>query len=187
MRLGYAGLLNSTEANIPGGLDFGMNLVEFGVRPYESGAISLGIDLLMESFKAAKGCAFNSISHKTAVEPMTGITIDRSRATVLAFGAPLNFTQTIGGKLAITIGATAKVNLNADTYMDYTNTTGDNCSYSVYGITTNRLTYDIHAAITYDDFGIYGSYSPMKVFAPGAGPDFNFFSVGVIIRTLDIE
>jgi hypothetical protein len=182
-RIGYAGVLNSSDNNLTGGIDFGLNLIEFGVRPYQSGAVSLGADFMVESFGVADGYYFNTAAHKTAIIPAIGMKeVSRSRATVCAFGLPLNFTQTFAGKLAVTVGATARINLNADTYVDYINATDDRCSYSVYGIPTNRLTYDIHLAVTYEDFGIYASYSPMKVFANGAGPDFNFFSVGAFFR-----
>lgn len=184
LRVGYAGVLNSSDPNVKGGFDFGFNLIEFGFRPYESGAISLGADFVLDEFGTAKGYYYNSVAHKTEVIPalQNFKEVHRSRATVCVFGFPLNYTQTIGGKLAVTVGASAKVNINADTYVDYTNITGDNCSLSVYGIPTRRLTYDIHMAVTYDDFGICASYSPMKVFENGAGPGFNFFSVGVIFR-----
>ena len=184
LRFGYAGVLNSSDSNVTGGFEFGFNLIEFGFRPYESGAISLGADFMLDGFGAGKGYYYNTVAHKTQVSPaLPGLKeIHRSRATVCAFGFPLNFTQSIGDKLAVTVGASAKVNINADTYVDYTSITDDNSTLSVYGIPTNRLTYDFHLAVTYDDFGIYASYSPMKVFSNGAGPGFNFFSVGVFIR-----
>jgi len=182
-RIGYAGVLSSSDDKVQGGIDFGFNLIEFGVRPYKSGAISLGVDFMVESIGTEDGYYFNTVAHKTSVIPAVGMKeVRRSRADVCTFGLPLNFTQTIGGKLAVTVGATARINLNADTYVDYTNATDDRCSFSVYGIPTNRLTYDIHMAVTYDDFGIYAAYAPMKVFAPGAGPEFNFFTVGAIFR-----
>lgn len=184
IRIGYAGVLNASDSKVQGGVDFGFNMIEFGVRPYASGAITLGADFNLDSFGTADGYYYNSAAHKTEVSPvLLGMKeVSRSRATVCTFGFPLNFTQTLGGKLAVTVGASANINLNADTYVDYLNATDDRCSYSVYGIPTNRLTYDIHLAVTYDDFGIYASYSPMKVFANGAGPGFNFFSVGVFFR-----
>lgn len=182
IRIGYAGILNSSDSKVQGGIDFGFNLIEFGVRPYASGAFSLGADFMLDSFGTADGYYYNSAAHRTEVSPaLLGMKdISRSRATICAFTFPLNFTQTIGGKLAVTLGAAAKINLNADTYVDYLNATDDRCSYSVYGIPTTRLTYDIHLAVSYDDFGIYASYSPMNVFANGAGPGFGFFSIGAI-------
>ena len=184
LRFGYAGVLNSSDPKVTGGFEFGFNMIEFGFRPYESGAISLGADFMLDEFGADKGYYYKTVAHKTEITPalVNVKEIHRSRATVCAFGFPLNFTQTLGDKLAVTIGASAKVNINADTYVDFTNITDDNCTMSVYGIPTNRLTYDFHLAVTYDDFGIYATYSPMKVFEHGAGPDFNFFSVGLFIR-----
>ena len=187
LRFGYAGVLNSSDSKVNGGFEFGFNILEFGFRPYESGAISLGADFILDSFGTEDGYYFNTAAHRTEVSPaLPGFKeISRSRATACAFGFPLNFTQRLGDKLEVTVGASAKVNINADTWVDYTNITDDRCTLSVYGIPTNRLTYDVHMAVSYDNFGIYATYSPMKVFAEGAGPSFNFFSVGVIIRNFN--
>lgn len=187
LRFGYAGVLNSSDSKVNGGFEFGFNIIEFGVRPYESGAISLGADFILDEFSTEKGYYYNTVAHKTEVSPaLPGFKeISGSRASVCAFGFPLNFTQRLGDKLEVTVGASAKVNINADTWVDYTNITDDRCTLSVYGIPTNRLTYDVHMAVSYENFGIYATYSPMKVFAEGAGPSFNFFSVGVILRNFN--
>lgn len=184
IRIGYAGVVNTSEENLQGGVDFGFNLIEFGVRPYATGAISLGVDFNLDSFHAADGYYFLTASHKTAIVPALNVfrEVKRSRLEVINFGMPLNFTQTIGGKLAVTVGATAKINLDSDTFVSYLSATEDYNSLYTSGVKTQRFGYDIHLAVTYDDFGIYASYSPMKVFANGAGPGFNFFSVGVFFR-----
>jgi len=183
IRIGYAGALTSSDTHLSGGLDLGVNILEFGVRPYETGAIRLGVDFMLDNFYATDGYHFSTLAHKTSLVPaLLGANVKSSHVNILAFGAPLNFTQTFNDKLKLTIGATAKINLNAETYYRYETSAGDYTSINVTGVNTRRFSYDIHVAVDYNDFGIYASYSPMKVFESGNGPDFGFFSVGAIFR-----
>ena len=181
IRLGYAGVANSSTSNLNGGFDLGVNIIEFGVRPYSTGAISLGADFMLDTFHPAKDHYFFTSGDLTVIVPSIFSKIKYSTATVLALGVPLNFTQNIGGKLNITVGATAKVNMNASTRLVYSNS--DNKKWNTErtsGIPTNRLTYDVHCAVDVNGFGIYASYSPMNIFESGHGPQFNMFSVGLI-------
>ncbi|MBP5302395.1 MAG: hypothetical protein J6Y88_04020 [Bacteroidales bacterium] len=183
IRIGYAGVLNA-DKNLAGGVDVGVNMFEVGVRPYDSGKFSLGADVIFDSFRAKDGYYFNSVAHKTELVPGVGMKkLNNSHLNICSFAFPLNFTQTFGDKLNLTIGASAKVNLNADTSTEYTNATDDRSALSVYGVETRRISYDIHLSVTYDDFGIYASYSPMSVFQNGNGPAFSFFTVGAIFTT----
>lgn len=187
MKFGYAGVLGATS-NVTGGFDFAVNILELGVRPYDSGRISLGADFQLDVFNAKEDYYFESASHKTAVVPAKGVfDVKRSNFDFLSFAFPLDFTQTIGGKLAITLGASARVNLNADTFTRYKSAAGDYCTFGVEGINTRRFTYDVHVAFTYDDFGVYASYNPLGAFADGYGPKFSFFTVGAIIRMDNLD
>ncbi|MBQ4020978.1 MAG: hypothetical protein II613_00320 [Bacteroidales bacterium] len=183
VRLGYAGIASSSDSHLKGGFDFGFNILEAGVRPYRNGQISLGADLNLDFFNAAESYYFLSAAHKTAIAPSMGVfnKVRSSRLEALTFGFPLNFTNTFGEKLKVTIGASARINLDAGTYVNYLSATEDPTTTSVSGIKTKRFSYDVHLAVSYDGFGIYASYVPMKYFENGYGPDFNFFTVGVII------
>lgn len=185
MRFGYAGVLGASS-NLVGGFDFGFNIFELGVRPYNGGRISLGADFQIDVINAADGYYFSSASHKTNVVPATAdfnmLDVKNARFDLISFAFPLEFSQKFGDKVEFTIGASAKINLNADTYVRYKNATGDYCTLTVEGIRTRRLTYDIHLAITYDDFGVYASYTPMGAFTQEFGPAFSFFTVGAIFR-----
>lgn len=182
LRIGYAGALKSGSTNVLGGLDFGINILEMGVRPYETGRISLGVEFNYNYFNTADGYYFASAAHKTTVVPSIFKHIKSANASVMYFGLPLNFAQTIGNNMEFSIGATAKFNLNADTFVRYKNDTDDYCTMSVEGIRTRRFSFDAHIAFTYDGFGVYASYSPMSVFEPGFGPSFGYFTVGAIFR-----
>lgn len=181
IRIGYTGVAQCDDKNLLGGVDFGFNIVEFGVRPYDNGKISLGVDFNLNVLNAAENYYFSSAYHKTALVPSLGVfnKVRNSRLEFLSFGVPLNFTNTFGGKLKMTVGASAKINLNADTNVSYTSITDDLTRTYVSGIETSRITYDIHVALVYDDFGIYASYAPMMMLK-GLGPDFSYFTVGAI-------
>lgn len=183
VRLGYSMPVNASGSHLTGGFDLGLNLLEFGVRPYDNGAVSLGVDFMLDTFNAEEGYYFLSSAHKTAIIPSV-LDIKASRTEHLAFAIPLDFTHNFGNDLRISLGAAAKINLNSDTYMRYINATKDHCTSSVSGIYTNRLTWDVHMAVTYQEFGIYASYSPMKVYPESNGPSFNYLSVGVILKNL---
>ena len=184
VRIGYAGV-NNSSSNLGGGIDLGLNIFEFGVRPYESGCVSIGADFQLDVFKAKEGYYFLSAAHKTSLVPVTATyDVKRSNMQLLSFCFPLNFTQRFD-KMAITVGASAKLNLNTDTFTRYKNSTGDYCTLTVEGIHTRRFSYDVHLAVTYDGFGFYGSYSPMNVFENGNGPAFGFFTVGAYVRIED--
>lgn len=183
VRLGYAGIAKTADSNLKGGFDLGLNILEVGVRPYRNGQISLGADFNLDTFKAAESYYFLSAAHKTAIAPSMGVfnKVKSSRLEALSFGFPLNFTNTIGDKLTLTIGASARINLDADTFVNYISATDDPTTTSVSGIRSKRFSYDVHLSIAYDGFGVYASYVPMNYFESGFGPSFSFFTVGVII------
>lgn len=182
IRMGYAAAVKAGSANVTGGFDFGINILEMGVRPYETGRISLGAEFNYDYFNASDGYYFASAAHKTEVVPSIYRQIKSANASLMYFGFPLNFAQSLGDKVELTIGATAKVNLNANTFVRYKSETDDYCTFSVEGIRTRRLSFDAHISLTYDGFGVYASYSPMSVFEPNFGPGFGYFTVGAIFR-----
>jgi len=181
IRIGYTGIAQCADENLLGGVDFGFNIIELGVRPYDNGKISLGVDFNLNVLHAAENYYFNTADHKTALVPSLGIfnKVKSSSLDFISFGFPLNFTSTFGGKVALTIGASAKINLNAETNVRYVSITDDLTNTSISGIETSRFTYDIHIGLVYSDFGIYASYAPMMMLK-GFGPDFSYFTVGAI-------
>ena len=180
LRIGYAGAANNS--NVAGGVDLGINIIEVGVRPYSTGTVALGADFLLDTYHPTSGKYFLSGGHSTAIVPSIFSKIRYSTATVIAFGIPLNFTQRLSDNLAITVGAAAKINMNASTRLVYTNSDNKWNTDRVSGIYTNRVTYDIHCSVDVSGFGIYASYSPMNVFESGYGPNFEMFSVGLIFK-----
>lgn len=180
VRLGYVGAANNS--NVAGGFDFGVNVIEVGVKPYSAGALTLGADFLMDIYHPTSGKYFLSGGHSTAIVPSIFSKIRYSTATVLGFGIPLNFTHRVNDKLALTLGAAARINMNASTRLVYTNSDNKWNTDRATGIYTNRVTYDVHFSVDVDGFGIYASYSPMNVFEGNHGPSFNTFAVGLIFK-----
>ena len=117
IRIGYTGIAQCADENLLGGVDFGFNIIELGVRPYDNGKISLGVDFNLNVLHAAENYYFNTANHKTALVPSLGIfnKVKGSSLDFISFGFPLNFTSTFGGKVALTIGASAKINLKSIT------------------------------------------------------------------------
>ncbi len=180
VRLGYVGAANNS--NVAGGFDLGVNVIEVGVKPYSAGSLTLGADFLMDIYHPTSGKYFLSGGHSTAIVPSIFSKIRYSTATVLGFGIPLNFTHRVSDKLSLTLGAAAKINMNASTRLVYSDSDNRWDTVRASGIYTNRVTYDVHFSVDVDGFGIYASYSPLDVFESGHGPSFNTFAVGLIFK-----
>lgn len=168
--------------------EIGFNLIEFGVRPYQSGTISLGVDLDWDNYRLWK-------SHYWEVEPVDGTvkvapstpfeSVSKSVLRVLSFEFPLDFTQTIGQKLDLTVGASAELNFAGSTHFRATGLDGSvlrNGPYHIANIKTQLFTYNFHASITYNGIGLYAKYSPKPQFAEGFGPQFVTWTTGIILR-----
>ncbi|MBR5736643.1 MAG: hypothetical protein IKX60_07630 [Bacteroidales bacterium] len=180
LRVGYVG--SADNSNIAGGFDLGINIIEIGVNPYSGSALTLGADFLLDTYHPTSGKYFLSASHSTAIVPSIFSKIKYSTATVLGLGIPLDFTQRLSDKLSVSVGASARINMNASTRLVYTNSDNKWNTERVSGIYTNRVTYDLHLSVDVDGFGIYASYRPMNVFEDGHGPSFNTFAVGLIFK-----
>jgi hypothetical protein len=182
IRIGYAGVANASNSNLAGGVDLGVNIIQIGVKPYSTGAITVGADFLMDTYHPTKDHYFLTVDHRTVIVPTIFTKTKYSGSTVLGFGIPLDFTQKIGRNLAITLGAAARINLNASTRLVYADSDKKWHTERASGIHTNRVTYDLHCSVDVDGFGIYAAYAPMNVFEDGYGPSFNMFSVGLIFK-----
>lgn len=180
IRVGYVGAANNS--NVAGGVDFGVNIIEVGVKPFSTSSLTLGADFLLDTYHPTSGKYFLSGGHSTAIVPSIFSKIRYSTATVLGFGLPLTFTQRLTDKLSVSVGATARINMNASTRLVYTNSDNKWNTERASGIYTNRVTYDLNLSVDVDGFGIYASYRPMNVFESNHGPSYNTFAVGLIFR-----
>lgn len=180
LRVGYVGAANNS--NVAGGFDFGINVIEAGVKPYSTGTLTIGADFLLDTYHPTSGKYFLSGGHSTAIVPSIFSKIRYSTATVLGFGIPVTFTQRLTDKLSVSLGAAARVNMNASTRLVYTNSDNKWNTERASGIYTNRVTYDLNLSIDVDGFGIYASYRPMNVFESSHGPSFSTFAVGLIFK-----
>ncbi|MBR3030004.1 MAG: hypothetical protein IKH93_02490 [Bacteroidales bacterium] len=180
IRVGYVGAANNS--NVAGGVDFGINIIEVGVKPFSGSSLTLGADFLLDTYHPTSGKYFLSGGHSTAIVPSIFSKIKYSTSTVLGFGLPLTFTQRLTDKLSVSVGATARINMNASTRLVYTNSDNKWNTERASGIYTNRVTYDLNLSVDVDGFGIYASYRPMNVFEANHGPSYNTFAVGLIFR-----
>lgn len=168
--------------------EIGLNLVEIGVRPYHGGTFSLGVDLNWDNYRLWKSFYWEvePVDGTVRVAPATAFeSIRKSVLRVLSFEFPLEFTQTIGEKLDLTVGASAELNFAGSTHFRATDASGNvirNGNYHIANIKTHIFTYNFHAAISYRGIGLYAKYSPVPQFAEGFGPQFTTWTTGIIFR-----
>ena len=195
---GMSGILNSTDeiyaknTSFVRNQQFGFNMVELSFHPYRTGALTLGADVEWNWFNLSKDYMWvpnESNGTKVVIKSKAEADMKEIKKTVLSvctFGFPLSYTQRFG-KFAITAGATAELNLNACVQFKGIMTDGTLVSemkggkrYSKY-VTTNVFTYNIHAAISYGGLGIYAKYRPMHVLKEDYGPQFQTWTLGLVI------
>ena len=103
----------------------------------------------------------------------------------MSFNFPVNFTQHFGS-IAISIGATAELNLPGIHRFRGTDIFGNEVNnrksgtYFSNNVKTTLFSYDVHAAVAYGGFGLYFRYSPVAVLASD-NPKFNTWTLGLIL------
>ena len=168
------------------------NLLGFVLRPGKSGhhALTLGVDLDWDNYRLDAAHMWVPEDQAVKIVPIgeEGIaSVDKSILRVLSFDIPLDYTLSLG-KLALTLGAAAQVNLPGRTRFIGTDPTGNEIRnvksgpYRATNIKTNALTWNAHAQLNFSHIGLYAEYDPMPVFAAGYGPQFSTWSVGLILR-----
>ena len=168
------------------------NLFGIAFRPGKSDhhAFTLGLDLDWDNYRLDAGHLWVPEDQAVRIVPIAdrGIkSVDKSILRVLSFDIPLDYTLTLG-KLALTLGAAAQVNLPGRTRFIGTDLEGNEIRNVKAGplratdINTNPLTWNAHAQVTFSHIGLYAEYDPMPVFAAGYGPQFSTWSVGLILR-----
>ena len=170
--------------------EFGFNLVEFAFHPYYKGTISIGADLDWDYYKLNAERMWVPSEDKTLISTMYVPDfwgkIRQSTLSVMSFNFPLNFIHHFGA-LALSVGATAEVNLAGIHRFRGTDLAGNDVNnrksgpYFSKSITTTRFTYDVHAAVAYGGLGLYARYSPVSVLASEGNPHFNTWTLGLIL------
>ena len=185
LRLGYTGVHGDDFNDVHrSGFNFGFNIYEISVKPYDTGRISLGADVEWNTYRLKNDYYYLVNEHRVAVVDEGSLNVKRSRLSVASFGFPLSFTQKFGSDFAVTAGISALLNLNGDVYTRYKDGK-DRRTLSTEGIRTNRCSYDLHFALTYRGVGAYFAYRPMDILKDDYGPSFNSFSIGVVFDLRD--
>ena len=168
------------------------NLAGLVLRPLasEHHAITLGVDLDWDNYRLDPGHMWVPEGQAVRIVPIAeeGIkSVGRSILRVLSFDIPLDYTLS-SDSFAVTIGAAAQISLPGRTRFvgnDLNDSEIRNLKsgpYRATDIRTNKVTWNAHAQITFDHFGIYGKFSPQPVFQDGYGPQFPTWTVGLILR-----
>ena len=189
----------------------GANIIEVAVKPFEGGRFSLGADLTANwyrlsndymwvpyvyAFKGFLGRGENGHFVQYESKELNGIQeVKKSLLTVCTFSFPVNFSYTYGAVTAM-MGASLDVNLNGRVQFKGVDVLGNNIVETSSGnrfsksIGTNRIGFNVHAAISYGGLGLYAQYTPIPKFykyydeeskrEAVCGPQFQTLSVGII-------
>lgn len=188
----------------------GVNILELAVNPFPGGRFSLGADFSANWYQLKKGLfwyPYDPVGLAKRHPKENGLCVayesvdafgvqevKRSTLSVCTFGFPLTFSYTFG-RVTMALGAALEVNLNGRTQLKGMGTDGSNISDTRSGkfyskkIYTNRLTFDIHAGISYGGLGLFAKYSPLPKFNKEisngieveCGPQFQTWTVGLIL------
>ena len=170
--------------------EFFMNLLEFRIRPYDTGMFTLGVDFDWDYYRLRDTYFWvpDASKEKVTIGSMENSgfkRIKKSRLSVRTLSVPVAFEQDFG-KFTIRIGAAGEYNLPAVSRFKGQSRDGDTVKEWKGGehfsdqIKTRRFTYNIFGAFSYGGLGVYVKYSPMTQFEEGFGPQFNTISFGVI-------
>lgn len=204
LHFGFNGIVKNDNISSKTGLfssqQFGLNMLEIGFLPYEDGKLSIGADVEWNWYHLNKDYVWVPLSDGSSQNYTSGGSIlgvlpkeiagvsevKRSVFTICTFGFPVNFTHHFG-KLALQVGVTPELNLNGRIQFKGVNFAGENVNDARSGarfsknIKTSLFTWNAHAAISYGGLGIYFKYSPQNVLQQNYGPQFNTFTVGLIL------
>ena len=204
LHFGFNGIVKNDNISSKTGLfssqQFGLNMLEIGFLPYEDGKLSIGADVEWNWYHLNKDYVWVPLSDGSSQNYTSGGSIlgvlpkeiagvsevKRSVFTICTFGFPVNFTHHFG-KLALQVGVTPELNLNGRVQFKGVNFAGENVNDARSGarfsknIKTSLFTWNAHAAISYGGLGIYFKYSPQNVLQQNYGPQFNTFTVGLIL------
>jgi hypothetical protein len=187
----------------------GANIVEVAIKPFEGARFSLGADFTANWYRLNKdfmwvpyvyssekftGRGENGLFVKYESKEANGIAeVKKSLLTVCTFSIPVNFSYTFGAFTAM-LGASLDINLNGCSQFKGVDSQGNNIVELSSGnrysrkIGTNRLGFNLHAALSFGGLGLYAQYTPMAKFYKGmvdgrevvCGPQFQTLSVGII-------
>lgn len=218
---GFNGITNSNDATLNQIMGFfqsqhfGINIAELAVSPFEGGRVSLGADFSVNWFNINKDYLWcpsiypvkpgreswgnNGMFVSYLSKDRASIKeVKRSVLSVCTFEIPVTFSYSYGPFTAA-LGASLDINLNGCVQFKGIDTGGNKINEMFSGkrysnrIGVNRLTFNVHAALSYGGLGLYFKYSPIPKFYQGVvgtdeeaevvqcGPQFQIWSVGLVL------
>ena len=178
---------------------FGFNMIELVIKPFRGFAVTAGADVNWSWYHVNKDFYWMpyDASYVTPQENGTHVAIvpktlggfkeiKKSELSVCTFSFPidLNFQ---GGRVTLTLGVSPELNLKARTRFKGIQNDGTVVREYSSGarrsnaIATNVFTYNLHAALSFGGLGVFGMYRPGAQFQDGYGPQFQTWTVGLIL------
>ncbi len=185
LRTAYIGF--AIPANAPDGfrqsLDVGLpDILNFCWRPTVNTSFSIGAGMMSRKINLGGGYHFGTEGNVLTMEENTAEMYDVSSSLYrLSVSMPLRFQQRIYKGFGFGLAAIAKLN-TYDSAETRWKSAGMSNKTTFTGLQQKPFTWDFEATVgEYNDWGVYVRYSPKQQFRKGFGPDFNVWSVGLLL------
>lgn len=190
---GWGGLhVNSGYRNMA---DYNKGMHEWGLlhliamrwQPFRHHWLTIGLGLESRSYKMRSAMRLvTDEQHVTLVRPFDEGVIDcKSALNMESLQLPITYTLPIVKELRFSVGPVIDFNLRArirNTYKTFDTSSHEQTITDEYRkLGVKRVSLDLLAALHYDGLGIYARYRPMNVFRNDYGPQFNNWSLGLMI------
>ncbi len=167
--------------------EFFVNIAKLGIYPAEAFGIEIGVDYKTVDFVSKDQAFFMDGDKKIQVQPYKAkypVAFDEkknfSRLRTNTFSAPVTLNL-VAGVAKLSIGAEANLNLTGRIKDKYF-VEGKKTKNIERGVPFNRFNYNLLAAVSYNDFGIYFRYYPKNSkLIPEGGIDVSYMTLGVIL------
>lgn len=186
MKDGDAAFLDNTPA-------FGKNreifFSLFGAeyRPVSWLGVSVLADFSWDAYRLNKNCYWQPADGAVSIVDLSASTrfseVKKSVLRSFGFDFPVELRLHLG-KVDLTAGVVGELNFPGRTKFKGTTTDGGtlkNGDMRVKDIKSLPFTYSYRATLSYDGFGLYFKYNPCSQFRQGSGPQFSYWSVGLIM------
>lgn len=183
--------------NAPAGMDVTMgrsfnfclmDAIAFRVRPWRTGAFSVGVGLDLRNYKMLSDQRFveDPVTKKITLESYPeGSVPGFSKVHTGAATFNLKYIQKLGRGFNLAFGpelsVVAKRGTNHRISTTYTDSQGEQ-KEKFKGIRTNKVGFNLVGIVNYKNvFGLYAKYSPSDVLQSNFGPQFQSLSVGLLL------
>jgi hypothetical protein len=127
---------------------------------------------------------FDCVDGYTTLAPYPeGADIKFSRVKIFSWMFPIDLRWAINKNVAVKAGPVINVNTYGSIRTDY-KVDGVRCAQTIKNIHQTPVTVDALFQLTWDFFGVYVKYSPMRVLDKTYGPAFSGLSGGIVLMAL---